>query len=364
LGIKAAYLEACTREKLEHDPAQLRVVDVLQQLQGEIERNQSAFHRLLRSLGLSPGNRSNAPRGVYLWGDVGRGKTFLMDMFYASLNTSRKQRKHFHRMMSDIHARLKSLHDLEDPLDHVAEEISRDTSVLCFDEFFVSDIGDAMLLARLLEGLFRRGVTLVATSNVRPADLYKKGLQRERFLPAIALLESHTRIEHVDDGADYRLRRLQDVGTYLTPADSVADAKLERFFRDCAASAGIDDPTLDILGRPVIARRCAADIAWFEFSALCDGPRSAQDYIELARRFQTVIVSQIPVLTPDDDDATRRFISLVDEFYDRRVKLMVSAAAPVGRLYLGRELAFEFRRTASRLTEMQSAEYQHEAHRG
>ncbi|MEQ9562844.1 MAG: cell division protein ZapE, partial [Woeseiaceae bacterium] len=348
----------------ESDPAQMEVVGVLQQLQHELDQSLSVHRQILRKIRAMGSKRLDPVQGVYLWGDVGRGKTFLMDLFYATLATKRKSRKHFHRMMGEIHTRLKTLKDHEDPLDRVAAEIAKEVSVLCFDEFYVSDIGDAMLLARLLDGLFRRGVTLVATSNVRPADLYATGLQRDRFLPAIALLDKHTRVIQLADGADYRLRRLQDVGTYLTPDDAVAETKLEGFFNDCASSAGIEDPVLDILGRPVVARRCAADVAWFEFAAICDGPRSAQDYVELARRFQTVIVSGVPVFTPVDDDVTRRFISLVDEFYDRRVKLMLSAAAPADRLYSGKKLAFEFRRTTSRLSEMQSAEYLHEAHRG
>lgn len=364
MGIKAAYRQVCARDKLEHDPAQIEIVNILQQLQEELIRENSPQRRIVRKLRAFAGRHTTPVQGVYLWGDVGRGKTFLMDLFYATLTTKRKSRKHFHRMMGEIHARLKTLRDLEDPLDRVAAEIAQDTSVLCFDEFFVSDIGDAMLLARLLDGLFQRGVTLLATSNVKPNDLYAAGLQRDRFLPAISMLEEHTRVVHLEDGADYRLRRLQDVGTYLTPADAAAEAKLEQFFNDCAASAEVEDPTLDILGRPVVAKRCAADVAWFEFPELCEGPRSAQDYIELARRFQTVIVSGVPQLAPGDEDATRRFISLIDEFYDRRVKLMLSAEVPAERLYLGKKLAFEFRRSVSRLVEMQSSEYLHEAHRG
>lgn len=364
MGIKEAYQQVCAQEKLEHDPAQIEIVNILQKLQDDLGREFSVRHRILGKIRKLAARRIDPVQGVYLWGDVGRGKTFLMDLFFSSLAIKRKRRKHFHRMMGEIHARLNNLKDLEDPLDRVAAEIAHNTSVLCFDEFFVSDIGDAMLLARLLDGLFQRGVTLVATSNARPQDLYANGLQRDRFLPAIALLEKYTRIIQLEGGADYRLRRLQHTGTYLTPANAAAEAKLEQFFRDCATSTETEDPRLDILGRPVIAKRCAADIAWFEFPEICEGPRSAQDYVELARRFQTVIVSGVPVLAPGDEDATRRFISLVDEFYDRRVKLMLSAEAPADRLYLGKKLAFEFRRTASRLAEMQSAEYLHEAHRG
>jgi cell division protein ZapE len=242
--------------------------------------------------------------------------------------------------------------------------MSRKTSVLCFDEFFVSDIADAMILGRLLGGLIERGLTLIATSNMAPADLYSGGLQRERFLPAIALLEENTRIVHLDAGVDYRLRLLQKAGTYLTPDNAVAEERLERFFHDCATAAAEQYPLLEVLGRPLAARRCATDVVWFTFAELCGGRRSPQDYVEIARRFQTVIVSGIPELAANDDDAARRLISLVDEFYDRRVKLMVSAASPIERLYRGERLDFEFRRTVSRLTEMQSTDYLHAAHRG
>ncbi|HSD68577.1 MAG TPA: cell division protein ZapE [Woeseiaceae bacterium] len=362
MSISSAYAELCRRDGLVHDAAQLKVIDVLQQLQDRLVRDQSFARRLRRRLP-AIGARSGTETGVYLWGGVGRGKTLLMDLFHNSLDISRKRRIHFHRMMSDIHAELRALSAVEDPLEVVASGIARDTSVLCFDEFFVSDIGDAMILGRLLEGLFRRGVTLVATSNSAPRDLYPNGLQRERFLPAIALIEKHTRVIHIDDGADYRLRLLQRAGTYLTCGKAEADARLEQFFHDSATGAVPDDSVLDILGRPIQTRRHATDVAWFDFQALCEGPRSTEDYIEIARRFQTVILSGVPVLTAAKDDAARRFVALVDEFYDRRVKLIVCAAAPIERLYQGERLAFEFRRTSSRLNEMQSTSYLHLEHR-
>ncbi|MCI0516562.1 MAG: AFG1 family ATPase [Woeseiaceae bacterium] len=362
MSISSAYAELCRRDGLVHDAAQLKVIDVLQQLQNRLVRDQSFARRLRRRLPVF-GARSGTVTGVYLWGGVGRGKTLLMDLFHNSLDISRKRRVHFHRMMSDIHAQLRSLSDVEDPLEVVASGIARDTSVLCFDEFFVSDIGDAMILGRLLEGLFRRGVTLVATSNSAPRDLYANGLQRERFRPAIALIEKHTRVIHIDDGADYRLRLLQRAGTYLTCGEAEADARLQQFFHDSATGAVPDHSVLDILGRPIQTRRYATDVAWFDFQALCEGPRSTEDYIEIARRFQTVILSGVPVLTAAKDDAARRFVALVDEFYDRHVKLIVCAAAPIERLYQGERLAFEFRRTSSRLNEMQSTSYLHLEHR-
>lgn len=300
--------------------------------------------------------------GLYLWGDVGRGKTFLMDLFFATLPLERKTRIHFHRMMGDVHDRLQAIVDTEDPLDQVAADIARQVKVLCFDEFFVSDIADAMILGRLFEGLFRRGVTLVATSNSRPADLYRNGLQRERFLPVIDLLETHTQVLELGGDTDYRLRLLQQAGTYLTPADDDADARLGHYFLEIASGDVVVGRVLDILGRGIRTERCAKGVAWFDFKDICDGPRSQQDYIEIARWYPTVIVSNIPVLTAAQENQARRFVALVDEFYDRKVKLMVSAAAKIETLYAGPKLTFEFQRTTSRLIEMQSTAYLHAPH--
>ncbi len=300
--------------------------------------------------------------GLYLWGDVGRGKTFLMDLFFATLPLERKTRIHFHRMMGDVHDRLQAIVDTEDPLDQVAADIARQVKVLCFDEFFVSDIADAMILGRLFEGLFRRGVTLVATSNSRPADLYRNGLQRERFLPVIDLLETHTQVLELGGDTDYRLRLLQQAGTYLTPADDDADARLGHYFLEIASGDVVVGRVLDILGRGIRTERCAKGVAWFDFKDICDGPRSQQDYIEIARWYPSVIVSNIPVLTADQENQARRFVALVDEFYDRKVKLMVSAAAKIETLYAGPKLTFEFQRTTSRLIEMQSTAYLHVPH--
>jgi len=358
MSIKAAYDKSISIHGHNADDAQLRVVESFAQLEAKILQAESVANRLRRLL---PGGYIDAG-GIYLWGGVGRGKTFLMDLFFNSLRIRRKKRIHFHRMMRDIHTRLKSKGDTVDPLEEIAEDIATETRVLCFDEFFVSDIADAMILGRLLDGLFRRGVFLIATSNSRPADLYKDGLQRERFLPAIALLEKHTEVIKLDGGADYRLKLLQEAGTYLTPVNDETNTKLLHYFEEIASGETQVNHALQILGREIQTRRCAKGIAWFDFNELCDGPRSQVDYIEIARWYSTVIVSDIPLLGSEHENAARRFIALVDEFYDRKVKLIISAAADSEGLYAGQRLEFEFQRTASRLTEMQSNEYLHAEH--
>ena len=265
-------------------------------------------------------------------------------------------------VVQDVHQRLQALDDIEDPLDAVARDIATDTRVLCFDEFFVSDIGDAMILGRLLDGLFRRGVTLVATSNTKPDDLYRNGLQRQRFLPAIEALNRHTQVVHMGGDTDYRLRLLRQAGTFLTPDDEAAREKLRLFFRESASSQIEEDRALEVNGRELQVRCCAKGIAWFDFIALCDGPRSHADYIEIARWYPTVIISGVPELDARSENQARRFIALVDEFYDRRVKLIVSADRAADELYVGKRLQFEFERTVSRLLEMQSSEYLHLPH--
>ena len=360
MAIREAYRNAAREHAFTPDPAQERIVARLERLQQEILAQDSALCRLRRRLPFVKAPAS--PEGIYLWGGVGRGKTFLMDLFFTTLPVARKRRIHFHRMMSDVHARLKALPDVSDPLGRVADDIAAETRVLCFDEFFVSDIADAMLLGRLLGGLFERGVTLVATSNSPPHDLYRDGLQRQQFLPAIAAIQAHTEIIELDGDSDYRLALIRDTGTYLDAADPSTGKRLEHYFEEIASGEMLQGESIEVLGRPVSTLRCAKGIAWFAFADLCGGPRSQEDYIEIARWYPTVIVSDIPQLTRKDEDAARRFISLVDEFYDRRVKLVASAAVDVDELYRGRRLDFEFERTASRLKEMQSAEYLHAAH--
>lgn len=360
MNIKQSYLEIAENDGLQPDPEQLRVADALHDLQIALVSRPKGLQKIL--LMFRPGQNAAPAKGLYLWGGVGRGKTFLMDLFFKTLDVEAKKRIHFHRMMREVHQKLKRYGDVEDPMDKVAADIARDAHVLCFDEFFVSDIADAMILARLLKGLFSRGVVLIATSNIPPARLYADGLQRERFLPAIALLEKHTDVIEMDNGIDYRFRIMQKAGTYLTPANDGATARLLELFFNVAPGESTENRSLDILGREIRTLRCAKGVAWFDFQELCDGPRSQNDYIEIARWYQTVIVSEVPILTRDLENQARRFISMVDEFYDRRVKLILSAAAAADALYQGRKLEMEFRRTASRLTEMQSSDYLHEAH--
>ena len=341
------------------DAAQQKAVDQLQELFDTLlisGRERGLWQKLSESL--RGGRISREPiRGLYLWGPVGRGKTFLMDLFYECLPFEDKLRSHFHRFMHGIHAQLKHTENKSEPLQYVADKLAARTRIICFDEFFVSDIADAMILGRLFEILFGRGVCLVATSNVAPDELYKDGLQRQRFLPAIELIKRHTRVVSVSGHTDYRLRELQKAEIYHSPLDEEADENLERYFNRIAPELGSIGFALEVEGRTIYTRRHADGVVWFDFYDICDGPRSQNDYIEIARCYQTVLVSNIPVLDEELEDQSRRFIALVDEFYDRNVKLIVSAAAPLETLYRGRRLSFEFRRTRSRLQEMQSKDY-------
>ncbi|MEH6551404.1 MAG: cell division protein ZapE [Pseudomonadales bacterium] len=295
-------------------------------------------------------------KGVYFWGGVGRGKTYLMDVFYDSLPFEQKLRTHFHRFMRLVHVELRNHAGKKDPLTHVAARMAGDLRVICFDEFFVSDITDAMILSGLFQELFSHGVILVATSNIVPDGLYKNGLQRARFMPAIALINQHTEVVNVDGGTDYRLRALERAELYHTPLDEGADASLLKSFNSLAPDPGVADRVLDVEGREIQSRWVCDDVVWFDFPALCDGPRSQNDYIELAREFHAVLISNVPCFDNIDDQA-RRFINLVDEFYDRNVKLVISAEVGLSELYKNGRLNFEFERATSRLLEMQSHDY-------
>ena len=347
------------------DSAQLAVVGRLDSLRSRLiaahSESRSVRGRLLRRLGR--GQLTAPVRGLYLWGSVGRGKTWLMDLFFHSLPFKERRRRHFHRFMHDVHAELKGLRELQAPLETMAERLAAEVRVLCFDELFVTDIADAMILAGLFGGLFRRGVTLVATSNTPPGDLYRNGLQRQRFLPAIELIERHVEVVTAGGDRDYRLRQLTQAGTYLSSADPNTGARLRALFAELSDHADASDGEVQIEGRPIPVVRQSEGAVWFEFDALCDGPRSQDDYIEIARNYQSVVVANVPVLDALREDAARRFIALIDELYDRCVKLVVSAAAPPARLYRGERLLLQFQRTASRLTEMQSEEYLAREHR-
>jgi cell division protein ZapE len=342
------------------DPAQQQALETLDLLRARLIRAErdhaDKVRKLLRSLRV--GKPAATVRGVYLWGSVGRGKTWLMDLFYQSLPFERRQRSHFHRFMQDVHAGLKRHAKKTDPLAPVAADIAQKCRVLCLDELFVSDIADAMLLGNLFQHLSANGVTLVFTSNVPPQGLYRNGLQRQRFLPAIAHLEQNLDVVAVDGSVDYRLRQLIKARIYLDSADAATPAALQMIYDDLADDEA-DDGTrqITVLGRRIPVVRASDNVIWFEFAAICGGPRGPTDYIEIAREYQSVLVTGIPVLAAADDNDARRFIALVDEFYDRGVKLIVSAAAPPAALYRGERLKFEFERAASRLVEMQTKRY-------
>jgi cell division protein ZapE len=355
----ALYARELTRSGFHADPAQRAAIDALDDLRERLIARESlggARRWLARLRG------RDGVRGLYLWGDVGRGKTYLMDLFFESLPFAERRRRHFHRFMYDVHARLAKLAQTPAPLEEVAEDIAREAHVLCLDELFVSDIADAMIVGGLLAALFRRGVTLVATSNLPPQRLYANGLQRERFLPAIALLERHTRVLEVDAGTDYRLRDLTSAGIYFASGAPDTQAQLAALFKRIAAGTG-HGGTVSIEGRPIEIVCEAGTTIWFEFDTLCAGPRSQNDYIEIARTYQTVFLANVPQLDVEHENEARRFIALVDELYDHSVKLVVSAAALPGELYHGERLALEFARAASRLVEMQSQEYLAREHR-
>jgi cell division protein ZapE len=344
---------------LEFDAAQLDAAIRLDLLSAALlESSRTVGERLRARLQWLPVGNPRVPlRGLYLWGGVGRGKTMLMDWFYDSLRFPRRERTHFYRFMRQVHAELRGIENREQPLDAVAQRLAHRARVICLDEFFVADIADAMILAGMFEGLFRRGVTLVATSNSPPQDLYKDGLQRQRFLPAIDLIQAHVQVVHLDGGTDYRLRQLEQAPTYLDSNLPATAAQLTQRFAALAGGGATGPGCLSVEGRDISAVSLSPGMAWFEFSALCEGPRSQNDYIELARSFHTVFISNIPVFTARNEDAARRFISAVDEFYDRGVNIVVSAAAPPAALYQGERLRFEFQRAASRLIEMQSQKY-------
>ena len=356
------YQADLKRPDFVHDPGQELAVRHLQRLYDDLIAVESArpklFGKLLKK-------KPESVKGLYFWGGVGRGKTYLVDTFYDALPFDRKMRTHFHRFMQRVHQELKGLKGEKNPLTLIARQFANEARVICFDEFFVSDITDAMILGTLMEELFHNGVTLVATSNIVPDGLYRDGLQRARFLPAIALLNSHTDVVNVDNGVDYRLRALEQAELYHWPLDEGADASLQRSFESLVPDITkvVEAELLTVENRPIRSIRVCEDVGWFEFRELCDGPRSQNDYIELAKVFHAVLIANLEQMDVSKDDMARRFINLVDEFYDRNVKLILSAEVELKDLYTGGRLNFEFQRTLSRLLEMQSHEFLARAHK-
>jgi len=339
------YQADLEREDFTHDHAQERAVLLLQDFYDRLlARRREHRGGVMGWLRRFRGETIEPEVGLYLWGGVGRGKTYLVDTFYDCLPFQQKLRVHFHRFMQRVHAELTGLEGEKNPLEIVADRLAQEAIVVCFDEFFVTDIGDAMILGGLMEALFARGVSLVATSNIEPEHLYENGLQRQRFLPAIALVEKYTQVVNVDAGVDYRLRTLQQAELYHFPLDAAADESLNASFERLAPEPGKHWERMEINGRYLTCRYVADDVAWFDFSELCDGPRSQNDYIELARIFHAVLLSGVPRFDAGLNDQARRFINLVDEFYDRNVKMVITAEVPLLDLYGGGRLEFEFQR--------------------
>ena len=352
MSVKQAYEAELVAKGFTADPAQLRAVDALERCCAEWAafkaQRSNAFKKLI--------HHPDTPRGVYMYGGVGRGKSFLMDCFYNAVPLRRKTRLHFHEFMREVHRELRDLQGTVNPLDELGKRIAKRYKLICFDEFHVADITDAMILHRLLTALFDNGVGFVTTSNFKPDDLYPGGMHRDRILPAIALLNTHLEVLSVDNGTDYRRRTLEQVNLYHTPLGPQADAEMTDAFNRLAESQD-DNPVLQIESRQIQARRKAGGLVWFDFKTLCGGPRSQNDYLEIATQFHTVLLSDVPAMPVRMASEARRFTWLVDVLYDRRVKLIMSAQVLPEALYTDGPLAHEFPRTVSRLNEMQSAEF-------
>lgn len=370
LSPTSRYQQAINEGSHQPDDVQREAVSRLDVIYHELSDKKPAPAQsggLLAKVGKLLGKRPEAAtvepvRGLYMWGGVGRGKTWLMDLFYQSLPGERKQRLHFHRFMLRVHEDLTALQGHSDPLEIIADRFKARTDVLCFDEFFVSDITDAMLLGGLMQALFARGITLVATSNIPPDELYRNGLQRARFLPAIEAIKRHCDIMNVDAGIDYRLRTLTQAHLWLSPLNEETAGRMERLYTALAGARRQGGPVLEINHRPLPTLGMENQTLAVAYTTLCVDPRSQHDYIALSRQFHTVLLFDVPVLTPQRENEARRFIALVDEFYERHVKLVVSAEAPLMAIYQGERLKFEFQRCLSRLQEMQSEEYLKLAH--
>ncbi|WP_022940139.1 cell division protein ZapE [Psychromonas hadalis] len=347
------------------DDSQAQAIQHLQRLYLELENIPTPIKKqkgFMSRLFKREVKQSTSIQGLYFYGGVGRGKTYLMDLFFHSLSTERKSRLHFHHFMLRVHKELGLLVGQKNPLVNIAKKFATEVDVICFDEFFVDDITDAMILAGMFEALFAEGVVLVATSNIHPTDLYKNGLQRARFLPAIALITSHCEIFNLDGGKDYRLDRLVEAEIYHFPLDAQAQALLDHTFENLANGDKVYKQSLEINGRAIETLAYSVDTLLIDCVSLCDGPRGVADYIELAIVYRTIILANVPQMNPQKNDMARRFIAMVDEFYNHHVVLIISAEVDVYSLYDGHKLAFEFQRCISRLLEMQSTEYLQKSH--
>lgn len=361
------YQQALADGNYQPDEVQKQAVERLDKIyQQLINRSPQCTHndkplnikqRFGRLLGKNQAKTCDPVQGLYMWGGVGRGKTWLMDMFYESLPGDRKLRLHFHRFMKKVQEDLMALQGQENPLDIIADEFKKQTDILCFDEFFVSDITDAMILGTLLEGLFARGISLVATSNIIPDDLYRNGLQRARFLPAIEQIKQYCDVMNVDAGIDYRLRTLTQAHLFLSPINNETRQHLNEVFVKLAGKLGKPNPILEVNHRKMQAINATEGVLAISFKTLCEEPRSPNDYIYLSNCYHTVLLYDVPIMGTSEENSSRRFIALIDEFYERKVKLIINAQAPMESLYQGQLLAFEYQRCLSRLQEMQSEEY-------
>ena len=355
------YKQDLTREDFQHDQAQENAVKHLQRLYEDLQNKPlpvTGFKKVLNRWKRVVAKADNKPiQGLYFWGGVGRGKTYLVDTFYDCLPFKNKMRVHFHRFMHRVHEEMKTLAGQSDPLKIVAKRFADETCIICFDEFFVSDITDAMILGTLFEELFSHNVTLVATSNIIPDDLYRNGLQRARFLPAIKLINEHCDVVNVDSGVDYRLRTLEQAEIYHFPLDQQASVNLHKYYRQLSVEEGKEKAIIEINHRELQTIEASDGVAHFDFAVLCESARSQSDYMELSREYHTILLANVKQMHVDCDDAARRFIALVDEFYERHVKLIISAEVAMDELYSHGLLEFEFKRCLSRLQEMQSHDY-------
>ena len=350
--VRSVYEQTLADRAFSADPAQLRGLEALERCEKDwlayLAQRSSKLRRLII--------RPPIPRGVYLWGGVGRGKSFLMDSFFQAVPLQRKTRLHFHEFMREVHRELQELKGTANPLDVLGQRVARRYRLICFDEFHIADVTDAMILYRLLESLFANRVSIVTTSNFEPDGLYPNGLHRERIFPAIELLKLQLEVVNVDNGVDYRRRTLEQVKLYHQPLGATAEAELTAAF-ESLADAKEQAPVLHIEHREITARRKAGGVVWFDFKWLCGGPRSQNDYLEIASRFHTIILSNVPAMPPRMASEARRFTWLIDVLYDRRCKLIMSAEVAPEQLYTEGPMAHEFPRTVSRLNEMQSAEF-------